>query len=158
LLTDAGEDIDNDIRAWCRAVGQELVSAERTGDTSTYVIGKPPPRRAGPRLAAVISDPGLQELLSPLGFALAAALERSEVSLYFQGPAVRVLGTGFTEKLHGPARAVQPVRPRRAHPRRARPGPAKSSASCRRSARTCSPAGRPCGISRSPRLTWRSPA
>ena len=104
LITDAAEDIDNDIRAWCRAVGQELVSAERTGDTSTYVIRKPPPRRPGPRLAAVISDPGLQELLSPLGFALAAALEGAEVALYFQGPAVRVLATGFTEKLHGPAR------------------------------------------------------
>ncbi len=104
LLTDAGEDIDNDVRAWCRAVGQELVSAECTGDTSTYVISKPPPRRPGRRLAAVISDPGLQELLSPLGFALAAALEGAEVSLYFQGPAVRVLAKGFTEKLHGPAR------------------------------------------------------
>jgi predicted peroxiredoxin/TusA-related sulfurtransferase len=104
LVTDAGEDIDNDIRAWCRAVGQALVSAERSGDTSTYVIGKAPPRRPGPRLAAVISDPGLEELLSPLGFALAAALEGAEVSLYFQGPAVRVLAQGFTEKLHGPAR------------------------------------------------------
>jgi predicted peroxiredoxin/TusA-related sulfurtransferase len=104
LVTDAGEDIDNDIRAWCRAVGQELVSASSSDGTSTYVIGKPPPRRAGPQLAAVISDPGLQELLSPLGFALAAALEGAEVSLYFQGPAVRVLAMGFTEKLHGPAR------------------------------------------------------
>jgi len=104
LITDAAEDIDNDIRAWCRAVGQELVSAERTGDTSTYVIRKPPPRRPGPRLAAVISDPGLQELLSPLGFALAAALEGAEVALYFQGPAVRVLAKGFTEKLPGPTR------------------------------------------------------
>ena len=104
LVTDAAEDIDTDIRAWCRAVGQELVSAESIGDTSTYVIRKPPPRRPGPRLAAVISDPGLEELLSPLGFALAAALEGAEVSLYFQGPAVRVLAQGFTEKLHGPAR------------------------------------------------------
>jgi len=104
LVTDAAEDIDNDIRAWCRAVGQELVSADRTGDTSTYVIRKPPARRPGWRLAAVISDPGLQELLSPLGFALAAALEGAEVSLYCQGPAVRVLATGYSEKLHGPAR------------------------------------------------------
>ena len=45
LVTDAAEDIDNDIRAWCRAVGQELVSADRTGDTSTYVIRSH--RRAG---------------------------------------------------------------------------------------------------------------
>ena len=101
LLTDAEEDIDNDMRAWCRITGQELVSAERTGSTSTYVIRKQPASPARRRLAAVISDPGLEELLSPLGFALAAALEGTEVSLYFQGPAVRVLAAGFAEKLHG---------------------------------------------------------
>ena len=101
LLTDAEEDIDNDMRAWCRITGQELVSAERTGSTSTYLIRKQPASPARRRLAAVISDPGLEELLSPLGFALAAALEGTEVSLYFQGPAVRVLAAGFTEKLHG---------------------------------------------------------
>ena len=124
LITDAGEDIDNDIRAWCQAVGQELVSAGSTDGTSTYVIRKPPARRAGPRLAAVISDPGLQELLSPLGFALAAALEGAEVSLYFQGPAVRVLAKGFTEKLHGPARPFSRFA-RAGLARGARPGPAK---------------------------------
>ena len=101
LLTDAEEDVDNDMRAWCRITGQELVSAERTGSTSTYVIRKQSASPARRRLAAVISDPGLEELLSPLGFALAAALEGTEVSLYFQGPAVRVLAAGFTEKLHG---------------------------------------------------------
>ncbi len=104
LLTDAGDDIDNDIRAWCRARGQELVSAERIEGTCRYLIGKRSSRPSGRRLAAVVSDPGLEELLSPLGFALAAALEGVEVSLYFQGPAVRVLTKGFTEKLHGPGR------------------------------------------------------
>jgi TusA-related sulfurtransferase len=29
LLTDPGEDIGNDIRAWCRASGLDLVSADR---------------------------------------------------------------------------------------------------------------------------------
>ena len=42
----------------------------------------------------VISNPDLEELLSPLGFALAAALEGIEVRLYVQGPAVRILGRG----------------------------------------------------------------
>jgi predicted peroxiredoxin/TusA-related sulfurtransferase len=104
LLTDAADDIDNDIRAWCRASGQDLVSAERTPVTCRYVIMKSPRRPQARSMAAVISDPGLEELLSPLGFALAAALEGIDVSLYFQGPAVRVLSRGFTEKLHGPAR------------------------------------------------------
>jgi predicted peroxiredoxin/TusA-related sulfurtransferase len=104
LLTDASEEIDNDLRAWCRSRGQELVPVRRTGDSQQYVITKGPLRPSGKRLAAVISDAGLQELLSPLAFALAAALDGSDVSLYFQGPAVRVLARGFTEHLHGPTR------------------------------------------------------
>jgi predicted peroxiredoxin len=35
---------------------------------------------------------------------LPRTLEGSDVSLYFQGPAVRVLAKGFTEHLHGPGR------------------------------------------------------
>ena len=59
LLTDPGDDIGNDIRAWCRASGLDLVSADRADGTCQYVITRQPPRRSGRRLAAVISDPGL---------------------------------------------------------------------------------------------------
>ena len=104
LVTDASEEVDNDIRAWCRTRGQELAATGHTDGCQRYVITKRPLRPSGKRYAAVISDPGLEELLSPLAFALAAALEGSEVSLYFQGPAVRVLAKGFTEHLRGPAR------------------------------------------------------
>jgi succinyl-CoA synthetase alpha subunit/predicted peroxiredoxin len=104
LLTDASEEIDKDIRAWCRARGQELVAVRHTDDSQRYVITKGPLLRSGKRFAAVISDAGLEELLSPLAFALAAALEGSDVSLYFQGPAVRVLARGFREYLHGLSR------------------------------------------------------
>jgi len=104
LLTETGDAIDNDIRAWCHATGQQVTVHDRTSAQSRYVITKGTTAPSGRRLAAVISDPGLEELLSPLGFALAAALEGIEVSLYFQGPAVRVLAKGFTEKLRGWAR------------------------------------------------------
>ena len=104
LVTDASEEIDNDLRAWCRTRGQELTAAGRTDGSQQYLITKRPLRASGTRYAAVISDAGLEELLSPLAFALAAALEGSDVSLYFQGPAVRVLAHGFTEHLHGPGR------------------------------------------------------
>jgi predicted peroxiredoxin/TusA-related sulfurtransferase len=104
LLCDASEEIDNDVHAWCRAREQELTTARRIGGTQQYVITKWPLDPSGKRFAAVISDAGLEELLSPLGFALAAALEGADVSLYFQGPAVRVLAKGFTEHLHGPGR------------------------------------------------------
>jgi predicted peroxiredoxin/TusA-related sulfurtransferase len=104
LLTDAGDAIDNDIRAFCHARGQELAATRHTDGSQHFWITKGPLRPSGKRFAAVISDAGLEELLSPLGFALAAALEGSDVSLYFQGPAVRVLARGFTEHLHGPGR------------------------------------------------------
>jgi predicted peroxiredoxin/TusA-related sulfurtransferase len=104
LVTDASEEMDNDLRAWCRTREQELTAAGRTDGSQQYLITKRPLRPSGKRYAAVISDAGLEELLSPLAFALAAALEGSDVSLYFQGPAVRVLANGFTERLHGPGR------------------------------------------------------
>jgi predicted peroxiredoxin/TusA-related sulfurtransferase len=104
LLTDTAVDVDNDIHAWCRTTGQELVGAERTDSAPRYMITKRPARRTEKRFAAVISDVGLEELLTPLGFALAAALEGLDVSLYFHGPAVRVLAKGFTEKLRGLSR------------------------------------------------------
>jgi predicted peroxiredoxin/TusA-related sulfurtransferase len=101
LHTDASDEIDNDLAAWCRSRGQELAVGRRADGSYQYLITKRPLRGNGKRFAAVISDADLEELLSPLGFALAAALEGSDVSLYFQGPAVRVLSKGFTEHLHG---------------------------------------------------------
>jgi predicted peroxiredoxin/TusA-related sulfurtransferase len=104
LLVDASDEIDNDLAAWCRCRGQELAVGRQTDGSRQHLITKSPLRATGKRFAAVISDAGLEELLSPLGFALAAALEGSDVSLYFQGPAVRVLAKGFTEHLHGLSR------------------------------------------------------
>ena len=101
LLTDASDEIDNDLAAWCRSRGQELAAGTHANGSRQYLITKRPLRGTGKGFAAVISDAGLEELLSPLGFALAAALEGNDVSLYFQGPAVRVLSKGFTEHLHG---------------------------------------------------------
>src|SRR3974390_779418 len=85
LVTDASEEVDNDIRAWCRTRGQELAATGHTDGCQRYVITKRPLRPSGKRYAAGISDPVLEELLSPLAFALAAALEGTEVSLYFRG-------------------------------------------------------------------------
>lgn len=107
LRTDDAEAIDADLRTWCNATGHRILSAERGGGASRYRIEKQgavqtgtpaPPHR---RLAMVISDAGLEELLSPLGFALAAALGGTEVSIYFQGPAVKVLSRGFRPRLTG---------------------------------------------------------
>ena len=74
------------------------------GETRRLRVGKGEPRRTDQRVAIVVSSDGLEELLSPLGFALAAALGGAQVSVYLQGPAVHVLAPGFRARLHGPGR------------------------------------------------------
>jgi len=100
-VTDPSPALDNDLRAWTRTTGNALIDVVTDGATRRFVIEKGPDRRSTLKFAAIISDDGLFELLSPLGFALAAALEGHEVALYFQGPAVRILGRGFVAKMHG---------------------------------------------------------
>ncbi len=104
IVTDAFPAIDTDIAAWCRSTGNRLVDVIVEGQRRRYIIQNGPERRSGQKLAAAISDDGLFELLSPLGFALAAALEGDDVSLFFHGPAVRVLAPGYVAKMHGPGR------------------------------------------------------
>ena len=100
-ITAAVTAIDNDLHAWSRTTGNSLVEVSEHGTTRRYVIAKSAPKHSEHKLAGIISDDGLFELLSPLGFALGAALEGHDVSLYFQGPAVRVLATGFRARMHG---------------------------------------------------------
>jgi len=104
VLTDDFEPFEADIAAWCQATGHQLVHTEPTADGRRFLIEKRPTQAKETSLAIVISTDGLDELLSPLGFALAAALEGIDVHLYFQGPAVRVLAKGFRPKMHGWAR------------------------------------------------------
>lgn len=101
VRTDPLPAIDSDVRAWCRTAGHELVEAKQAEDARDYAVRKAAVVRVQPAWAMVISNPGLEELLSPLGFALAAALAGSPVAIYFQGPAVRVLSGSFTERLVG---------------------------------------------------------
>lgn len=101
IVAEDFEPIEGDIAAWCRMTGHKLVGVERNADGHRYYIEKAAPNQERKALAFVISDPGLGELISPLGFALAAALSETDVYLYFQGPGVKVLKTGFQEKLHG---------------------------------------------------------
>jgi len=99
--TDKFEAIENDINAWSRMTGYSLVEME-TGDTyQRYYIKKVNIKKREKKLAMIISDPGLEKLLSPLGLALSAALSGTDVYLYFQGPAVRVLKKNFKAKLSG---------------------------------------------------------
>ncbi|MDH4146395.1 MAG: DsrE family protein [Acidimicrobiia bacterium] len=104
LLTDDFEPFEHDLPAWCGAVGHRLIETEPIADGRRFVIEKGPPAPKHTAAAIVVSSEGLEELLSPLGFALAAALERIEVHLFVQGPAVRVLTRGYRPRLSGWAR------------------------------------------------------
>lgn len=105
VVADAAPAIDSDLRAWCRTTGNDLVEVNEEERVRHYAIRKTDRPRPQPPWAMVISDPGLEELLSPLGFALAAALAGSPMAIYFQGPATRVLSRDFTERLKGAHRA-----------------------------------------------------
>ncbi len=104
LLVDDYPPLRADIAAWCTATGHRIVEAEDTSQGVRFSIERGPGRPRDTKLAMVISTDGLEELLTPLGFALAAALEGIEVSLFVQGPAVRMLERGYRPKLKGWAR------------------------------------------------------
>jgi predicted peroxiredoxin/TusA-related sulfurtransferase len=101
FLSDDYEPFPHDVTAWCEAAGHNLLSSQSTPRGLKFQIQKGPSKATRGSLAVVLSSDRLEELLSPLGFALAAALERMDIQLYVQGPAVRVLTRGFRPKLHG---------------------------------------------------------
>lgn len=101
VLTDDFAPFVSDFETWCAAVGHRLVAAQREDGGLRLLIEKGPPKSQESSMAMVVSDAGLLELLSPLGFALGAALEGAAVHLYFQGPAVRVLTRSFRPRLQG---------------------------------------------------------
>lgn len=105
VRTDPLPAVDSDLRAWCQGTGNELLAVDQRAGERSYLIRKTDAPRARPPWALVVSDPGLEELLSPLGFSLAAALAGSRVAIYFQGPAARVPTRGFRERLKGVHRA-----------------------------------------------------
>ncbi len=104
VLTDEFEPFEWDLAAWSRAKGHNIVLSESTATGHRFLIEKGQATATHTKLAMVLSSAGLLDLLSPLGFALAAALEGMEVHLYFQGPGVKVLTKGFRPKLPGVGR------------------------------------------------------
>ncbi len=104
IITDDFAPFRPDMSAWCESSGHRLVDTVAAANGLHFFVEKQPRVVKDTKLAMVISSDGLEELLSPLGFALGAALEGIDVHLYFQGPAVRVLAGGYKPKLKGWAR------------------------------------------------------
>lgn len=98
LTVDAGEAIDNDLRAWCEATGNHLLRVDESGSSSTYHIEKGVPVAVVHRMALVVSTDDHRHLEAPLSLALAAALEGVEVAIFFEGDAVAILTDRHTNR------------------------------------------------------------
>lgn len=101
LRIDNSQALHNDMMAWASLTGNVALLLDKDALTSTYRIVK---HHQGPvykHFALIVSKDGSDELLSSLGFALAAALSGMQVSIFFQGSAVKVLERGYKEKQGG---------------------------------------------------------
>ena len=101
FVTDGHPAIEHDLRAWADANQHRIIDAQPTPEGRRFTIERGAGADTTRSMAVVISTAGLEELLSPLAFALAASLEGVDVHLYFQGPGVRVLKRGFKPALTG---------------------------------------------------------
>jgi predicted peroxiredoxin/TusA-related sulfurtransferase len=110
LWTDQFTGLRHDIQAWADMAGHELerkidTEKEEATEYDHYIIRKASGggvrRNNQESLAIIVSKEALEDLISPLGFALAAATTGMEVSIFFQGPGVRVLRKGFQGRLSG---------------------------------------------------------
>lgn len=102
VLTEPDVALMNDIKAWCRITGHALVDEIHETEFARYTIRKMDVAKISTKnYVLVLSNDGLEELLAPLGLMLGAALAGQQVSIYFQGPAVRILEHGFKEQLGG---------------------------------------------------------
>lgn len=101
IVTDGSEALRNEVGAWSRMAGHRLVETEKVDGAQRLYVDKGPPRGPRESFAIMISNPGLEDLLTPLSLSLAAAESGMDVSLIFQGPAVRALKKGFKGSLKG---------------------------------------------------------
>ena len=102
IKTENYKAIQQDLFAWGKMTGNKIVLLDNNQQSLTFKITKVADKiNKGESFSIIISDKGLEELLSPLGFSVGAALSGYQVNIYFQGPAVKVLEKGFKEKLKG---------------------------------------------------------
>jgi predicted peroxiredoxin/TusA-related sulfurtransferase len=102
IKTDNYKAIHSDLIAWSNMTGNKVNLIDKNENYYTFEITKLVDKlNNGKKFSIIISDKGLEELLSPLGFSVGAALSGYQVNIYFQGPAVKVLEKGFKEKLKG---------------------------------------------------------
>jgi predicted peroxiredoxin/TusA-related sulfurtransferase len=102
IKTENYKAIQQDLYSWSRMSGNKIVLIDNNQQNLTFEVTKLVDKiNKGKSFSIIVSDKGLEELLSPLGFSVGAAMSGYQVNIYFQGPAVKVLEKGFKEKLKG---------------------------------------------------------
>jgi predicted peroxiredoxin/TusA-related sulfurtransferase len=101
IKVDNYQAIDNDLAAWSSMTGNKIEVLERETNYKIYQIKVTNDIVSDKKFAIIISEKGLEELLSPLGYAWAAAVSGMKVYIYLQGHAVKLMKKGYKEKLKG---------------------------------------------------------
>ena len=104
LRTDHYQALQSDVLAWGRlSTNQvELLNDASSTNQDCYKITKADEalqQSPKPKLALIVSQDGLEELLTPLGFGVCAVCAGWDVAIFFQGPGVHVLHKDFTDRL-----------------------------------------------------------
>ncbi|MBI9098015.1 MAG: DsrE family protein [Spirochaetaceae bacterium] len=101
LIIDNTDYVKNDIVSWANYCDIQILSEEEIDGSIQIRFVKQSQINKGKSFALALAEDGLGELLSPLGFALGAALSGYDVRIFLNGPAVKIVEKGFKEKLSG---------------------------------------------------------
>jgi TusA-related sulfurtransferase/predicted peroxiredoxin len=102
LIMNYDKGILKDIRTWCEATGNELLSSERQGEKEMRcLIQKGEPKTNNRRMTVIISTANLDYVVYPLDKALAGVVLGMDINIVFEGAGVRLLKRGCRSKLSG---------------------------------------------------------
>lgn len=101
LITRDDKGLLNDLGIWCRAAGHELADVRPGGGDARVLIRKGEPVHSDKRMTVVMSTANLEHAVYPLDKALAGAVLGMNVSMVFEGAAVRLLKRGYRPRLSG---------------------------------------------------------
>ena len=101
VVTKDEKGILQDLRAWCEATGNELVSSQPEGDLARSLVRKGEPVANSHKMTVVLSTASLEHVVYPLDKALAGAVLGMDVNVVFEGAGVRLLKRGYRPKLAG---------------------------------------------------------
>ena len=106
VITKDDQGLLNDLGAWCRATGHELLSVHPGEGWARVLIRTGEPVRSARTMKVIMSTASVEHAVYPLDKALAGAVLGMDVNVVFEGAAVRLLKRGYRPKLSGLAGGV----------------------------------------------------